>query len=264
MLDSRRQNLKQLAATFTICALCVLGVVQLQLPQLKTQKYSSSEFIEKLQRQNESDQLRLQLLKQFPSLGFDNLIADWAFLNFLQYFGDTTARDKTGYSLSPEYFEVILDRDPRFLDAYLALSISSSLYAAMPERTIALMEQSLQSLSPKVPHRAYYIWRYKGTDELLFLGDAEAAQRSFEKAVEWASAYSDPEAKRVEELSWETAQFLSKNPDSKSAQIYAWMSVFKNVSDERTQQYVINRIQKLGAEIVIDAEGQVQIAMPKE
>ena len=40
------------------------------------------------------------MLKNLPSFGFDNLIADWTFLKFLQYFGDDEARDVTGYDLA--------------------------------------------------------------------------------------------------------------------------------------------------------------------
>ena len=107
----------------------------------------------------------------------------YIYIDFLQFFGDDEARDRTGYRLSPEYFEVILGRDPRFLDAYLGLSVSSSLYGGMPEKSIALMDKGLKSLSPQLPKKSYYIWRYKGTDELLFLGNAQAAQTSFLKAA---------------------------------------------------------------------------------
>ena len=58
--------------------------------------------------------LRLQMAQQVPSFGFDNLIADWYFLGFLQYFGDQEIRQETGYQVSPDFFRIILDRDPRF------------------------------------------------------------------------------------------------------------------------------------------------------
>ncbi len=147
-----------------------------------------------------------------PSFGYDNLIAGWVYINFLQYFGDEEARAKTGYSLSPEYFDVILGRDPRFLASYLSLSASTSMYAGMPERSIELMEESLQFLSPQVPERSYYVWRYKGIDELLFLGDSQAAKQSFTKTAEWASQSSDEDSKRAAAISQGTAKFLSRNP----------------------------------------------------
>jgi hypothetical protein len=109
-----------------------------------------------------AEKVRLNLLQKVPAFGFDNLLGDWAFLNFIQYFGDDEARAATGYRLSPDYFDVIIDRDPKFLQAYFFLSGSGSLYAGMPERSVTLMEKGLKSLSPQSPPKSYYVWRYKG------------------------------------------------------------------------------------------------------
>ncbi|MEY3223444.1 MAG: hypothetical protein RLZZ203_2300, partial [Cyanobacteriota bacterium] len=174
------------------------------------------------------------------------------------------ARDKTGYSLSPEYFEVILGRDPRFLAAYLGLSVSSSLYAGMPEKSIALMEKGLKSLSPQLPQKSYFIWRYKGTDELLFLGNAKAAQISFLKASEWANTYNDEESKHVAFLSQKTAEFLSRNPDSKSARVATWMTVLNNKVDEKTRKRAIREIEALGGQVITNPNGTNTIKLPEK
>ena len=47
-------------------------------------------------------QARLDLLKRIPSGGFDNLIGNWAFLDYLQYFGDEDTRNATGYRLNDD------------------------------------------------------------------------------------------------------------------------------------------------------------------
>ncbi len=161
-------------------------------------------------------------------------------------------------------FRTAIARDPYFLDAYLFLSGSTTLYAGMPERTIALMEQGLKFLSPQVPPKSYYVWRYKATDELLFIGDAQAAKQSFEKAAEWASTYSDAESKNVAMLSRQTAQFIASNPASKSAQVSAWVLVLNNALDDRTRQTAISRIQALGGQVTITPQGQVKVQLPKE
>lgn len=260
-----RQHFHQSVGAYLVAGLCVLGVGVLQVPQLN--KLSSSEqtaSLETLEREIHSEKLRLNLLRQLPAFGFDNLMADWVFLDFLQYFGDEEVRVKTGYSLSPEYFEVVIARDPRFLQAYLSLSTSISLYAGMPERSIALMEFGLKSLSPKVPPRSYYIWRYKGIDELLFLGNAQAAKQSFATAAEWASTYSDEESKQVEIISRRTAQFLARNHKSKSAQIAAWTMVLNNPVDAQTRNLAIRRISALGAKVFITPQGAVQVQPPQE
>lgn len=259
-----RQNFRDSLAATVVALLCVLGIGFLQVPQLNQLRGSEKTASKTLAREIHLEKLRLDLLQQMPTFGFDNLIADWTLLNFLQYFGDDEVREKTGYSLSPDYFEVILARDPYFLQAYLFLSTSASMYAAMPERSVALMEKGLKSLSPKVPPRSYYIWRYKGIDELLFLGSPQAAKRSFAMAAQWASTYSDEESKQVAALSRRTAEFLAGNPKSKSAQIAAWAMVLTSPVDAQTREIAIKRIEALGGKVSITPQAGVQITPPKE
>lgn len=251
--------------TSLVALLCVGGIAALQVPKLeKLSSEAENVSLEELKKEETSEKLRLNLMQQLPSFGFDNLVADWTFINFLLYFGDDIARSQTGYSLSPEYFEIILAHDPYFLKAYLFLSSSTTIYAGMPERAVALMDRGLRFLSPKAPPKSYYIWRYKGTDELLFLGDTQAAKKSYEQAARWASSYSDDESKSVARLSRQTAQFLAKNPKSKSAQINAWMLVLENAFDDRTRQVAISRIQALGGKVSITNQGEVKVQLPED
>ncbi|WP_066380185.1 hypothetical protein [Anabaena sp. CA = ATCC 33047] len=255
---------RQTLITPLLVCLCILGIGSLQWPRLQkllnSQQYTA---LETLETELAAEKLRLKLLKQLPSFGYDNLIANWAYLNFLQYFGDDEIRARTGYSLSPEYFEIIIERDPRFLKAYLSLSTSTSLYAAMPERAIALMEKGLKSLSPKVPAKSYYAWRYKGIDELLFLGNAQAAQQSFTAAANWASEYTDDESKFIAFTSQKTAEFLSSNPNSKYAQISTWAMILNNPVDDRTRKRAITAIERLGGQVVTNPDGTNSIKFPE-
>jgi len=265
MLSRFSQNLNQSIASFIVALLCVLAVGGLQIPQLKKLRVGAPiASPEELKREIQSEKDRLNLLQTIPTFGFHNFLADWVFLGFLQYFGDDKARALTDYRLSPDYFEVIIDRDPRFLDAYYYLAVSASIYAGMPGRSIALMEKGLKTLSPKVPQNSYYIWRQKGIDELLFLGNAQAAKQSFVMAAEWASVYSDARSQQVAALSSKTAKFLASNPNSKIAQVSAWTMVLTNANDVRTQKIAINRIQALGGKIVVTPEGVVKVEQPKE
>jgi hypothetical protein len=244
-----------IATSLTVCV-CMLGVGLMQFPQLQkllnSQKTAS---LADLEAEIKTERVRLNLLKQMPTFGYNNLIANWAYINFLQYFGDDEARDQTGYSLSPEYFDVILGHDPRFLNAYLSLSTSTSIYAGMPERSIELMEQSLQFLSPQVPQRSYYVWRYKGIDELLFLGNSQAAKKSFIKTAEWASQSSDEESKFIANMSQRTASFIARNPDSKRARISTWTMVLNHGVDKKTRERAIREIKALGGDVISTPEG---------
>lgn len=246
---------RQSVNTFFLLILCIFGVGLIQFSRLQKLDSSKKNASLKIEREIKSEKMRLRLLKNMPSFGYKNLIANWVYLDFLQYFGDDEIREKTGYSLSPEYFEVILGNDPRFLTAYIGLSTSTSMYAAMPKRSVALMNKSLKSLSPWVPEKSYYVWRYKAIDELLFLGNSSAARQSFETAANWANNYSDEESKQVVNISQKTADFLSSNPDSKQAQIASWAMVLNNHVDEKTRKIAIGQIEALGGNVISTPQG---------
>jgi hypothetical protein len=96
----------------------------------------------------------------------------------------------------------------------------------------------------------------------LFLGNSQAARQSFEKAAEWASTYSDEESKNIAAFSRKTAEFLSRNPNSKFAQVAAWTMVLSNTRDKRVEKIAISRIEAIGGKVVITPEGKVKIQPP--
>lgn len=260
---SRPWQSNLLAPVVALGCIALIGSLQLpQLQQLRTRSQTAS--VEAIRQDTETERLRLEFLQKMPTFGFNNLIADWTFLQFLQYFGDRTAREKTDYTLSPSFFEVILGRDPYFLQTYTFLSTSTSLYAGLPERSTALMQSSLQSLKPNVPPDSYFAWRQLAVDQLLFNGDAEAARQSFLKAAEWADQSTHPSSQEVARFSRQTADFLATNPDSKTAQVAAWMMVLSSAPDERTRQTAAQRIEALGGQLTQQPDGMFQVQPPAQ
>ncbi len=220
-------------------------IVYLQTPQLASLK-QQNQNIGKAHLQQEEADLKTQLIiaKTLPTFGFDNIIADWHFIDFIQYFGDTDLRAQAGYGAAMEYFDVMLDRDPRFLFAYFYLSSTGSIYAGKPEKSVSLMDRGLKSLTPKVPDRGYYIWRLKAVDELLFLGKIPDARKSMLNAADWASQSANPEAQNVAKLSQGTANYLARNPNSKQAQFDAWNMVLGAAVDDTVVKRAIEAYQK--------------------
>lgn len=262
MQSTLRRNLSQLIVTPIVAIVCILVITWFQIPQLhQLQQRSQTASIEEIQRATQAESVRLNLLKKLPAFGFDNLVSDWAFLGFLQYFGDDTARGKSDYRLSPEYFEIVLNRNPNFLPAYIFASTSISLYAGMPERSVALLQKALQSLKPDAPSGSYYAWRQLAIDQLLFLGDAEGARRSFETAAQWATLQGDAS---VAQRSQQTANFLANNPTSKYAQISAWAMILTGAPDDRTRQTATRRIEALGGKIIQTPDGSLSIVPPEQ
>jgi tetratricopeptide (TPR) repeat protein len=249
----------QLGCIFSMFA----AVVYLQSPQLASLKRSYKDANKAtLQQAHAQAKIQLAAAKTLPTLGFRNIVADWYFIDFVQYFGDEAARKQTGYALALDYFDIIVDRDPRFLYAYYYLSATGSLYAGQPERSVGLMAKGLSAMTPKIPARGYYIWRLKSTDELLFLGKVPDAQRSMETAIEWASQYDDPDSKNAIRASQRTVNYLKRNPKSKQAQFSAWNMVLSNAPDRQVIKRAIGEIRALGGKVSISPTGEFKIEAP--
>ena len=89
------QYLKSFISLVTLSA-SIVGIIHLQKSNLKKAEIvrdKKTYFTEQKQFS-----LNAEIQKKLPSFGFDNLLADWTFLKFIQYFGDGEARQITGYS----------------------------------------------------------------------------------------------------------------------------------------------------------------------
>lgn len=246
---------------------CILGafaaIVYLQVPQLTAIKERSKILSQPQLRQEEArTKMYLSLAKTFPTFGFKNLVADWYFMDFIQYFGDNEMRKQAGYGAAMAYFDVILDLDPRFLYGYFYLSSTGAMYAGEPERSVELMNRGLKSLSPKVPDRGYYIWRLKGVDELIFLGKVGDARSSMLKAASWARQYSNREGQNVARISQNTADHLARNPNSKQAQFDAWSMVLSNAVDDFVVKRAIAGIRASGGKVTTSPTGEFKLEAP--
>ena len=260
MVTISNQKSSKIAPILTViigCS-CVLSIVNLQLPRVKQLTQANPDIASYFETEK-AEKVKLEFLATAPTFGFDNLAASWSMLQFLQYFGDGEARKATGYLLSPQYLETIVKKDPRFTKAYLIISPASSMFAGRPDRTVALFEEGLKNLSPDLP-QAYFVWLYKGIDEVLYIGDLQKAKKSYEKAAEWAKIAGD---EFIEKSARDTAQFLATNPDARQAQVAAWFMLWLNVSDEQTKALAKMQIEKLGGELEIYPDGRVVARPPK-
>jgi hypothetical protein len=239
--------------SFSLPIFLFAGIVILQKQYLKQQQIAKNVDYNS---EEETTKTNLAFQQKIPTLGFGNVFADWTFLNFIQYFGDEQARLKTGYPLIPNYFEAIVQKDPHFVQAFLILSSANSIYAGLPKRTVAFLNEALTHITPETYPLAHYLWLYKGVDEMLFLGDLKAAKKSFLMAEKWATqAKEEVTVKRTQEM----IRFLDTNPDTKQAKIGGWVMVLNNAKDRKTQQYAVNQLRKLDAKVRIKADGKITI-----
>ncbi|MGI8934772.1 MAG: hypothetical protein ACR2FS_11930, partial [Phormidesmis sp.] len=228
-------------------------------------KLKASSLEPPLTKQQLTDKLQqLDLLSRAPSFGFGNVVANWSFLEFLQYFGDDQNREVSGYGLSPNYLSAVLNHDPYYRPFYIFLSESTTFYAGMPDKTVSMIDKALSSFKDQKPADSYYIWRYKGTDELLFLDDGDEAQRSFEIAAQWAAESDDAGSQQMAALSAQTAAYLATNPESMEAKVNAWSSILTTAIDDATRERAVAQIRALGGNVVFSEDGGIKIEFAQE
>lgn len=216
------------------------------------------------ERQNAQTITQMRLLANLPSFGFDNLVADWAFLQFLQFFGDSAARQVTGYDDVPAFFKVIIAKDPRFAQTYPYLSTALTVYAGQPQTSVALMDRGLAAMDPAYQPTAYLGWVFRAMDELLFLGKGQAAAESYDRAAAWAEMNPDPQVRAAADYYRSLAQTLRRDPDSRMAQINAWIWALVNAVSDRSRQTAIENIERLGGKVSRLPDGTWQIRHPED
>lgn len=240
---------------------CMAGIVLLQKYSLKKAEVIKDR--ETYQKEQKQFTAVAKIQKKLPSFGFNNLMADWTFLQFVGYFGDGEARQVTGYPTVTHYFEDIVNRDPNFIQSHLVMSAANSLFAGRPDKTVNLINKALESVNPQVPNYPFLLWTYKAADEILFLGDLEAAKHSYEMAARWARLRNDDLGDEMAGRYDKTAKYLASNPDSTQAQFGAWMSILSATKNRQTQNYILDRLKDLGAEINISPDGKLEIKPPE-
>jgi len=156
--------------------------------------------------------------------------------------------------------KIVTKNDPKFVRAYLMMSVPSSVNAGKPERTVEIMNKGLSKLTPDVTD-AYFIWLYKGVDELLFLGDISASKKSYQMAADWAKIAGN---EFIEKSARGTVKFLETNPDSRAPRVGAWMLVWLNSQNEETRKLAKENIEKLGGKLVVLGDNQVMVIPPKD
>jgi hypothetical protein len=256
-------QLKQPLELIICLSTLIVAVTGIQLGKLETLKANARSLNpDTLKRETKIKASSLETWKKMPAFGFKNLIADLTFINYLQYFGDQEAREINGYGIGLDYFDVIVNKDPKFYYSYFFLSAVGSVYAAEPDKSIALMNQGFKNITPQAPENSYYLWRMKGVDELLFLNKPQFAQQSMQKAADWARLTGGTEGHRVAAISQHTADSLAKNPNNKEAQFSGWSLVLGNAVDINAKKIAVRKLRELGGKVYLDENGQIKVDKP--
>ncbi|MGL5063814.1 MAG: hypothetical protein ACRC62_27830, partial [Microcoleus sp.] len=123
-----------------------------------------------------------------------------------------------------------------------------------------LMERGTSALSPQIDPDAWQVWRHKGLDELLLLGDARESARSHEMAANWVEG--TPQGEELAPAFRATAQFLRRDPDSVPVRFAAWSSVYYQTNDKLVRRRAKEALLRLGARVQKDKNGEERFVLP--
>jgi hypothetical protein len=237
-MDRNVRSLLQHSVTIALYATIAIGALA-GVVLLQRQRLAQTSLLGLTPHQQEQQEIfQMSSMKYLPTqgFGFNNLLADWAFLRFLQYSGDDPARAETGYNASPAYFEVISKRDPRFLEPYLFASGTIAYELGQPERSLEILQRGIDAVDPRLHAGAHRLWVMRGMDYLLLLNNPTATRQSYEKAAEWAALSPDPDDRKEESIHRRIAGFLATDPDSRPVRFWAWNTIFAQAMATRNHK----------------------------
>jgi hypothetical protein len=123
------------------------------------------------------------------------------------------------------------------------------------------MDRGTAALSPQINSRAFQVWRFKGIDQLLLLGDVPGSINSHAMAAKWVQGTPYQE---LEPIFQQTVTFLRQDPNSISVRFQAWTSIYYQavaVNDKTTQERAKKEILALGGQTRVK-DGELIFFLP--
>jgi tetratricopeptide (TPR) repeat protein len=204
-----------------------------------------------------SEDIALDALAKLPDFGNRDLVADFLWLRFIQYFGDSSVRAKSGYGLSYKYLKTITDRDPHFDNAYRIANLAVAYRMGRTDLADALLAKGIQA-NPK----SYLIWQTRGFLHFLYTGNIPKAVYCFRRNAGIAVAVGGNSQQHWGNYWFAMSKYLevSKSNDWTRRQI--WAEVYANSSDTSTQALALTQLAKLGVSLNKDGRLFARYAVP--
>lgn len=128
-----------------------------------------------------------QLPKPPIALGFSNLIADWQWLQYVQYFGDQQARKQSGYGQSEEALEQIAVLNPQFVFVYAQANYAVAEAMDQPENAVQFLLEGARKNSGRQDTLGmpgtWYLYRLAASIVFRHFNDYERSAQLFALAA---------------------------------------------------------------------------------
>lgn len=178
------------------------------------------------------------------TLGFRNLLADWYWLQYVQYFGDSDGRRSSGYGYAAAYLELITALNPQFLFAYTQANHAVAEAMGEPERAVRFLEAGARR-NPGRPDAlampgTWYLYRLAGSVVFRHFRDYRRAGELFARAA------SEPGAPAV--MKENAAAFFAAANDRERA-IGLWLEFLRLAPTEAMRAEARRHLGELGVDV---------------
>jgi len=193
------------------------------------------------------------------SLGFDQVIADYYWLEFVSYVGDVRARQKDRYALASHYIKLITELDPNFVQAYWFAAFIVGGDQGRPREAADIIDFGIE-------HNAdsWYLPFIGGVNQYLYAHDEVRAAKYYRQASKYPGApvWLDRQAKILETktprlvkeaYSWlniyDSAEEARVKEHAKEKSIWLWVQVYKNAPNEDYRRKAKETLLHLGIDL---------------
>jgi tetratricopeptide (TPR) repeat protein len=245
----KRSKVFESVAPWLMVALC-------SLPVFWMQARASQQSRDAIQ-QDTSEDATLDTFAKLPDFGNRNLIADFLWLRFTQYFGDTPLRVKSGYGLSYKYLKTVTDKDPHFENAYRVANLAVAYRMGRPDLADALLAKGIQQ-NPD----SYLLWQTRGFLHFLYTGDITKAVYCFRKNAGLAVAVGGNRLQHWGNYWLAMSRYLEASKSNVWTRRQIWSEVYATSVDESTKALALNQLDALGVLLRKDGRLVARYAVP--
>lgn len=156
------------------------------------------------------------------SLGFEQVVADYYWLQFIAYVGDKEARDVDHYEHAHRYLDLITDLDPRFIQAYWFAAFTIGGDQQNPARAAELIARGL-----KANQDNWYLPYLAGVNQFLYARNAKEAAKYYRIAAKYSDAPNWLERQAI---------ILDSQVPSLVKNANIWLNIFYSVRDDTIRE----------------------------
>jgi tetratricopeptide (TPR) repeat protein len=157
------------------------------------------------------------------SLGFDQILADFYWLKFVGYVGDTANRKLDHFEMADRYLDLITGLDPSFVQAYWFAAFTVGKEQGRPNRAAELLERGIAANTDN-----WYLPFIAGNNQYLYANNGVKAAQYYRMAAKYPGAPDWLERQ---------AAILETDIPRITKHAYSWLYIFNSADDPMVKEH---------------------------